>query len=117
MKTTKSYISAAALLGFLSAIMLFCASAQSASATEYVVRSDGAVSTLNGQVTLTYTLPGRVGIVKATVPAGYTFDSSSGLVVPTTPAHLQSIIAHIDVAKHTTENFKLARGAKVAVKT
>src|SRR6516164_2508499 len=60
--------------------------------TEYVVNADGAVSVLDGTVSLNYNLPGNKGSVKVSVPTGYSFDPATGTVVPTTPAYLQNLI-------------------------
>jgi len=55
--------------------------------TEYLVRSDGAVTVLNGSVSVTYNLPGNKGSIQVQVPAGYSFNPATGTVVPTTPAY------------------------------
>jgi len=83
--------------------------------TEYLVRSDGAVTVLSGSVQVNYNLPKNGGSVKVTVPAGYSFDPSTGKVVPTTAAFLTQIIADIDTVRHNAEVFKTG-GATVVVK-
>ncbi|TAK91116.1 MAG: hypothetical protein EPO07_19950 [Verrucomicrobia bacterium] len=83
--------------------------------TEYVVRADGAVSVLSGSVTVNYNLPGNKGDVKVTIPAGYTFDPSTGQVVPTTPAYLQNVIADINTVRNNARVFK-AGGATIVIK-
>ena len=105
-----------AVFGALAAILLFSASVQSASATEYYVRADGAVSVVSAVVSVSYNVPGNLGSVKATVPAGYSFDPATATVVPTTPAYLQNIIAHVITTKPTTQNFKVGTG-KIVVKS
>ncbi len=84
--------------------------------TEYYVRADGAVSVVSGAVSLNYNLPGKGGSVKVTVSAGFSFDPATGKVVPTTPAYLQNIIAHINTTKHNAEVFKVSGGATLVVK-
>jgi hypothetical protein len=83
--------------------------------TEYVVRSDGAVSCLSGSVTVIYNLPNNGGSVQVIVPAGMSFDPSTGQVVTTTAAFLQNIIADIDTVRLNAQVFK-AGGATVVVK-
>ncbi|HTL55848.1 MAG TPA: HYR domain-containing protein [Candidatus Limnocylindrales bacterium] len=83
-------------------LLLLSASVQSASATEYLVRVDGAVST----VSVNYNASATSGTVKATVPAGYSFDPTTGIVVPTTSTYLQNLIADIDTVKNTRRPLK-----------
>ena len=83
--------------------------------TEYLVRSDGAVTVLSGSVQVIYNLPGNRGSINVTVPAGYSFDPSTGKVVLTTAAFLQNIIADIDTVRQNAKVFK-AGGATVVVK-
>lgn len=82
--------------------------------TEYVVNADGAVSVLDGTVSLNYNLPGGKGSVKVSVPAGYSFDPATGTVIPTTPAFLQNLIADINTVKNNAQVFK-ANGATIVV--
>jgi len=74
--------------------------------TEYLVRADGAVSCISGSVQVVYNLPNNGGAVTVTVPAGYSFDPTTGQVVPTTSAYLQNIIADIDTVRQNAEVFK-----------
>ena len=84
--------------------------------TEYFVRADGAVTVTSGAVSLNWNVPGG-GDVKVTVSAGFSFDPATGRVVPTTPAYLQDIIAHITTTSHNAEVFKIGvRGATLVVK-
>lgn len=83
--------------------------------TEYVVRADGAVTVLSGAVSVHFNLPGNKGSVKATVPAGSSFDPATGQVVPTTPAFLLNLIAHIVTVRNNAETFKI-NGATLVVK-
>jgi len=83
--------------------------------TEYLVRADGAVTVLNGSVSVNYNLPGNKGSVQVDVPAGYSFNPATGKVVPTTPAYLTSIIADVNTVKENAEVYK-AGGATVVVK-
>jgi hypothetical protein len=83
--------------------------------TEYLVRSDGAVTVLSGSVQVIYNLPHNGGSVKVTVPAGSSFNPATGTVVPTTAAFLQNIIADIDTVRQNAKVFK-AGGATVVVK-
>src|SRR6266853_1432268 len=46
--------------------------------TEYVVRSDGAVSVLSGSVVLNFNVKGGGGFHQVTVQAGYSFDPTTG---------------------------------------
>jgi hypothetical protein len=83
--------------------------------TEYVVRADGAVTVLDGSVSVIYNLPGNQGSVKVDVSAGQSFDPATGNVVPTIPAYLNNIISDINTVKQNAEVFK-AGGATVVVK-
>ena len=83
--------------------------------TEYYVRADGAVSVISGEVSINYNRPGGGGSVKVNVPAGFSFDPSTGTVVPTTAAYLQNIIAHIIATRNNAETFKV-NGANLVVK-
>lgn len=83
--------------------------------TEYVVRADGAVTVLDGSVSVTYNLPGNQGSVKVTVAAGQSFDPATGMVVPTTPEYLDNIIADINTVKQNAQVFKTG-DATVVVK-
>ncbi len=82
--------------------------------TEYYVRADGAVTVASGTVTINYNPKGGPG-VKVTVSAGFSFDPTTGQVVPTTPAYLQGIIAHITTTSYNAMAFKID-GGKVVVK-
>jgi Uncharacterized protein conserved in bacteria len=83
--------------------------------TEYLVRSDGAVTCVSGSVSVNYNLPGNGGSVKVTIPAGFSFDPSSGKVVPTSASYLQHIIADINTVRQNAQVFKTG-GATVVVK-
>jgi len=83
--------------------------------TEYYVRADGAVTVVSGAVSLHFNKPHNGGSVKATVQAGFSFDPATGQVVPTTPAYLQNIVAHIITTKHNAQVFKVG-GATLVVK-
>jgi hypothetical protein len=83
--------------------------------TEYYVRADGAVTVVSGAVSLNFNKPANGGSVKVTVQAGFSFDPKTGQVVPTTPAYLQNIVAHIITTKNNAEVFKVG-GATLVVK-
>ena len=83
--------------------------------TEYLVRSDGAVTVLSGSVSVIYNLPGNGGSVKVTVQQGYSFNPATGKVVPTSSAFLQNIISDINTVRENAKVFK-AGGATVVVK-
>lgn len=83
--------------------------------TEYVIRSDGAVSVLSGSVTINYNKPGKGGSVKVTIPAGYSFDPSTGEVVPTTPEYLTDIVEDISTMRKNAQVFKYG-GATIVVR-
>jgi hypothetical protein len=83
--------------------------------TEYYVRADGAVTVISGAVSVHYNLPGNGGSVKATVPAGFSFNPATGEVVATTPDFLANILAHIDVLRNNARVFKTG-GATLIVK-
>ncbi len=81
--------------------------------TEYFVRADGAVTVVSGAVSLNYNLPGNGGSIKVTVSAGFTFDPTTGQVVPTSPPYLQDIIAHITTTRNNAQVFKVGRATLV----
>lgn len=83
--------------------------------TEYVINADGAVSVLDGQVSVNYNLPGNKGSVKVSIPQGSTFDPATGQVVPTSSAYLQNLIADINTVKQNAKVFK-AGHATIVVK-
>ncbi len=83
--------------------------------TEYLVRADGAVTVLSGEVTLNYNLPKNGGSVTATVEAGQSFDPATGKVVATTSAYLNNIIADVDTMRNNAEVYKAGK-ATVVVK-
>jgi hypothetical protein len=83
--------------------------------TEYVVNADGAVTVLEGQVSINYNLPGNGGSVKVSIAQGYSFDPVTQTVVPTDPKYLQSIIADVNTVKQNAQTFK-AGGATIVVK-
>lgn len=83
--------------------------------TEYVVNAQGSVSVLSGAVDVIYNLPGNKGSVKASVPAGSSFNPATGTVVPTTSLFLENIIADVDAVRQNAEVYK-AGGATIVVK-
>ncbi|MBW8864011.1 MAG: FecR domain-containing protein [Verrucomicrobia bacterium] len=83
--------------------------------TEYVVSASGAVTVLDGQVSINYNLPGNKGSVKVSIPQGYSFDPATGTVVPTSPQYLQNIIADVNTVQQNAQTFK-AGGATIVVK-
>src|SRR5260221_5774024 len=83
--------------------------------TEYLVRADGAVTCLSGSVSVNYTLPHNGGSVRVIVPAGFSFNPATGLVVATSPSFLQNIIADINTVRANAQVFK-AGGSTVVVK-
>ena len=83
--------------------------------TEYVVNADGAVTVLDGAVTINYNLPGNKGSVQVTIPQGSSFDPASGTVVPTSSQYLQNLIADVNTVKQNAQVFK-AGGATIVVK-
>lgn len=83
--------------------------------TEYVVNADGAVTVLEGQVSINYNLPGNKGSVKVSIPQGYSFNPATGTVVPTSSQYLQNIIADVNTVKQNAQTFK-AGGATIVVK-
>jgi hypothetical protein len=83
--------------------------------TEYLVRADGAVTVLSGEVTLNYNLPKAGGSVKATVGAGQSFDPASGAVVSTTSDYLKNIIADVNTVRSNAEVYKAGK-ATIVVK-
>jgi hypothetical protein len=84
--------------------------------TEYLVRADGAVTVLNGEVSLNYNLPGNGGSVKVEVAAGFSFDPATGQVVPTSSDFLQNIIADVNTVRNNANVFKVTGGATLVVK-
>jgi len=84
--------------------------------TEYVVRSDGAVTVLSGAVSVRYNRPGGGGSVLVMVQQGQSFDPVTGTVVPTTAAYLQNLIAHINTVRNNAETFRLDNGGTVVVR-
>jgi len=84
--------------------------------TEYLVRADGAVTVVDGAVTVNYNQPHGGGSVRVEVPAGYSFDPATGQVVPTTPDYLQNIIADITTTRDNAEVFRVEGGATVVVR-
>src|SRR5262249_36636847 len=83
--------------------------------TEYLVRADGAVTVLSGEVSLNFNLPGNGGSVKVEVAAGFSFNPATGKVVPTTAGFLLNIIAHVNTVRNNAMVFK-AGGATLVVK-
>jgi len=83
--------------------------------TEYLVRADGAVTCLSGSVSVNYNLPHNGGSVRVIVPAGFSFNPATGLLVVTSPAFLQNIIADINTVRANAQVFK-AGGSTVVVK-
>lgn len=87
--------------------------------TEYLVRSDGAVTCISGEVQVQYISPGkrgRIDIESAQVAAGFSFDPATGKVVRTTPAYLKNIIADVKAVRDLGRLFKVGRGTYVIVK-
>jgi len=84
--------------------------------TEYVVRSDGAVTVLSGAVSVRYNRPGGGGSVLVMVQQGQSFDPVTGTVVPTTADYLQNLIAHINTVRNNAETFRLDNGGTVVVR-
>jgi hypothetical protein len=88
--------------------------------TEYLVRADGAVTCVSGEVEVKYTAPGsgkcnQPTIDSAQVPAGYSFNPATGSVVPTTSAYLKNIIADVNAVRDFAQVFKVGRGTFVVV--
>jgi hypothetical protein len=83
--------------------------------TEYVVNASGAVTVLDGEVSINYNLPGNKGSVKVSIPQGYSFDPATGTVVPTSSQFLQNIIADVNTVQQNAQTFK-AGGATIVVK-
>lgn len=81
--------------------------------TEYLVRADGAVTVLSGEVTLNYNLPKNGGSVKVTVLAGQSFDPVTGKVVSTTSSYLNNIIADVDTVRNNAETYKVGKATLV----
>jgi hypothetical protein len=82
--------------------------------TEYLIRADGAVTCLDGEVSVNYNLPGNGGSVRVTVPHGSSFNPVTGEVVPTTPEYLANIIQDINTVRNNAQTFK-AGGATIVV--
>ena len=76
--------------------------------TEYYVRADGAVSVVSGAVKVHYNQAGNKNESVITVAAGYSFDPVTQTVVPTSPAYLQEISAHIVTTRNNSDTFKVA---------
>jgi hypothetical protein len=83
--------------------------------TEYLVRADGAVTVISGEVTVIYNKPKDGGSVKVSVGPGESFNPKSGDVVPTTPDYLQNIIADVDTVRNNAEVYKAGK-ATIVVK-
>ena len=83
--------------------------------TEYVVNASGAVTVLEGQVSINYNLPGNGGSVKVSIPQGYSFNPATGTVVPTSAQYLQNIIADVNTVQQNAQSFK-AGGATIVIK-
>ncbi|HEY2330137.1 MAG TPA: FecR domain-containing protein [Verrucomicrobiae bacterium] len=83
--------------------------------TEYVINASGAVTVLDGAVSINYNLPGNNGSVKVSIPQGSTFNPATGAVVPTSPQFLQNLIADVNTVQQNAQTFK-AGGATIAVK-
>lgn len=83
--------------------------------TEYVVNADGAVTVLEGAVSINYNLPGNKGSVKVAIPQDSTFDPATGTVVPISSQYLQNIIADVNTVKQNAQVFK-AGSSTIVVK-
>jgi len=83
--------------------------------TEYVVRADGAVSCLEGAVSVKYITSGHGPPLTVNVPSGFSFDPATGQVVTTTPAYLHNLIAHVNAVRNNARVFKVGK-ARVVVK-
>ena len=83
--------------------------------TEYVVNASGAVTVLDGQVSINFNLPGNGGSVKVSIPQGYSFNPATGTVVPTSAQFLQNITADVNTVKQNAQTFK-AGGATIVIK-
>ena len=77
--------------------------------TEYLVRADGAVTVLSGEVTLSYNLPKNGGSVQASVAAGQSFDPSSCKVISTSSAFLKNIVSDVDSVRSNAETYKAGK--------
>jgi hypothetical protein len=75
--------------------------------TEYVVNASGAVTVLDGAVSINYNLPNNMGTAKVDVPAGSTFDPATGTVVSTDPKYLQNITADVKTVQFNAQTFKV----------
>ena len=82
--------------------------------TEYYVRADGAVTVVSGAVSVRYNALNQPS-VQVSVSAGYSFNPVTGQVVPTTPAYLQNIVAHVDTVRENARVFHVP-GANVIIK-
>ena len=80
--------------------------------TEYLVRADGAVTCVSGEVSVTYS-SGKGGSVSVEVAAGYSFNPATGKVVKTTPAYLRDIIADVKACRDCARTFKIGRATLV----
>jgi hypothetical protein len=85
------------------------------SATEYVVRADGAVSAIEGSVSVKYLEPSEGGPTQVTLLPGESFDPQTRSVVDTTPEFLENLIAEVDTLKRNAVNYRVG-DAKVLVK-
>jgi hypothetical protein len=82
--------------------------------TEYIVRSDGAVTVLSGVVRVNFNLPGNGGSIRVTINAGQSFNPATGQVVTTTAEYLLNTVAQVDTVRNNAEVFKTG-GATVVV--
>jgi len=83
--------------------------------TEYVVNASGAVTVLEGQVSINFNLPGNGGSVKVSIPQGYSFNPATGTVVPTSAQFLKNITADVNTVQQNAQSFK-AGGATIVIK-
>jgi hypothetical protein len=83
--------------------------------TEYVINADGAVTVLEGAVSINFNLPGNKGSIQVTIPQGSTFDPATGTIVPTSAKYLLNLIADVNTVKQNAQTFKAA-GATIVVK-
>lgn len=83
--------------------------------TEYVINADGAVTVLDGAVSINYNQPGNQGSIKVSIPQGSTFDPATGTVVSTSSQYLQNLIADVNTVKQNAQVFK-AGHATIVVK-
>ena len=82
--------------------------------TEYMIRADGAVTCLDGEVTVNYNRPGNGGSVKVTVAQGFSFNPATGQVVATTAEYLMNIVEDINTVRNNAQTFRVA-GANIVV--